>query len=135
MMPTTDIDTLRGRTAPLDMTAADFRTAGHRLVDQIAGWLDTLASGRVTHDESPADVRDALRADRGLPETGMDAQARQESVENAFAVRHPRIVAGEHILLVDDVFTTGATASACSRVLLDAGAEQVLVLTLARPSN
>jgi len=75
MMPTTDIDTLRGRTAPLDMTAADFRTAGHRLVDQIAGWLDTLASGRVTHDESPADVRDALRADRGLPETGMDAQA------------------------------------------------------------
>jgi glutamate/tyrosine decarboxylase-like PLP-dependent enzyme len=75
MMPTTDIDTLRGRTAPLDMTAADFRTAGHRLVDQIAGWLDTLASGRVTHDESPADVRDALRADRELPETGMDAQA------------------------------------------------------------
>ncbi|HYS24176.1 MAG TPA: aminotransferase class V-fold PLP-dependent enzyme [Vicinamibacterales bacterium] len=75
MMPTTDIDTLRGRTAPLDMTAADFRTAGHRLVDQIAGWLDTLASGRVTHDESPAEVRDALRADRGLPETGMDAQA------------------------------------------------------------
>ena len=75
MMPTTDIDTLRGRTAPLDMTAADFRTAGHRLVDQIAGWLDTLASGRVTHDESPAEVRDALRADRGLPDTGMDAQA------------------------------------------------------------
>ena len=75
MMPTTDIDTLRGRTAPLDMTAADFRTAGHRLVDQIAGWLDTLASGRVTHDESPAEVRDALRADRGLPETGVDAQA------------------------------------------------------------
>jgi hypothetical protein len=95
MMPTMDIETLRGRTAPLDMTAADFRTAGHRLVDQIAGWLDTLASGRVTHDETPADVREALRADRGLPETGVEAQplldeAAQLLFDHSLFNGHPR---------------------------------------------
>jgi predicted amidophosphoribosyltransferase len=64
----------------------------------------------------------------------MDSQARRESVADAFAVMHPLTIASEHVLLVDDVFTTGATVSACARVVLDAGAEQVLVLSLARPS-
>ncbi len=44
----------------------------------------------------------------------------------------PELVKEAHILLVDDVFTSGATASACARVLKKAGAEQVSVLTLAR---
>ncbi len=63
---------------------------------------------------------------------GMDAKARRETVDNAFTVQHRRLIAGETILLVDDVFTSGATASACARVLLDAGAKEVFVLTLAR---
>ena len=63
---------------------------------------------------------------------GLDAKARRETVANAFAVRHPRLVENEQILLVDDVFTTGATVSACSKVLLAAGAKSVLILTLAR---
>jgi predicted amidophosphoribosyltransferase len=62
----------------------------------------------------------------------MDAKARRETVDNAFTVQHRRLIAGETILLVDDVFTSGATASACARVLLDAGAKEVFVLTLAR---
>ena len=66
---------------------------------------------------------------------GMDAQARRESVEDAFALVTPQTIEGENILLIDDVFTTGATASTCSRALLEAGAEQVFVLTLARPSD
>jgi competence protein ComFC len=70
-----------------------------------------------------------------LHRAGMDAQSRRESVADAFVVIHPRAIAGEHVLLVDDVYTTGATASACSRVLLEAGAEQVSVLTIARPGT
>jgi predicted amidophosphoribosyltransferase len=62
----------------------------------------------------------------------MDARARRESVEGVFAVTRPRLVRGEGVLLVDDVFTTGATASACARVLLEAGARAVFVLTAAR---
>ncbi|HET6671487.1 MAG TPA: phosphoribosyltransferase family protein [Pyrinomonadaceae bacterium] len=63
---------------------------------------------------------------------GMDANARHASVANAFAVRYPRLVHGEKVLLVDDVFTTGATVSACAEALLAADAAAVLVLTIAR---
>ena len=42
------------------------------------------------------------------------------------------MVAGESVLLIDDVWTTGATAGACARPLLEAGARDVFVLTLAR---
>jgi ComF family protein len=63
---------------------------------------------------------------------GMDARARRDSVADAFAIRHPRLVAGQRVLLIDDVFTTGATVSACAAVLREAGAEEVFVLTLAR---
>src|SRR5712692_3245640 len=64
---------------------------------------------------------------------GMDGRARRESVADAFAVRHPESIAAKRVLLIDDVFTTGATVSACAAVLRDAGAEEVLVLTVARP--
>jgi len=63
---------------------------------------------------------------------GMDTKGRRDTVAGAFRVVHPRIVAGENILLVDDVFTTGATISACAETLLAAGAENVFVLTVAR---
>lgn len=63
---------------------------------------------------------------------GMDARGRRETVEGAFRVECPRLVEGERILLVDDVFTTGATVSACAQALKDACAADVFVLTLAR---
>ncbi|HEY0347406.1 MAG TPA: ComF family protein [Pyrinomonadaceae bacterium] len=63
---------------------------------------------------------------------GMDAKARRQSVANAFTVRHPKSIAGQRVLLVDDVFTTGATVSACASVLKAEGAEEVFVLTVSR---
>jgi competence protein ComFC len=69
----------------------------------------------------------------GRHRAGMDAQARRESVAEVFAVAQPRLIADESILLIDDVFTTGATASACARALTDAGAKEILVMTVARP--
>ena len=63
---------------------------------------------------------------------GMDAKARRKSVADAFAVRHRDLIAGKRVLLVDDVYTTGATASACAAMLKDTGADEVFVLTIAR---
>ena len=63
---------------------------------------------------------------------GLDAKGRQDTVAGAFIVRHARLVANEDILLVDDVFTTGATVSACAEALIQAGARSVSVLTIAR---
>lgn len=66
---------------------------------------------------------------------GLDVKGRSDTVARAFEVVRPRLVRGERILLVDDVFTTGATADACARVLMEAGAEVVNVLTLARTAK
>jgi ComF family protein len=63
---------------------------------------------------------------------GMDRKARQDSVFNAFTVKRPRLIKGENILLVDDIFTTGATVSNCAKALKKAGAVSVNVLTIAR---
>jgi ComF family protein len=63
---------------------------------------------------------------------GLDVKGRRDSVAGAFQAPYPRLVAGENILLVDDVFTTGATVSACAEVLTAAGAGNVCVLTVAR---
>lgn len=64
--------------------------------------------------------------------TAMDAKARRKSVADAFAVRHRDLVAGKRVLLVDDVFTTGATASVCAKALIESGASTVFILTIAR---
>lgn len=64
--------------------------------------------------------------------TGLDAKGRWDSVANAFAVRYPRLVVGEDILLVDDVFTTGATVRSCTERLVEAGSKSVLICALAQ---
>ena len=63
---------------------------------------------------------------------GMDSKARRKSVAGAFAVRHRDLIEGKRVLLIDDVFTTGATVSACAAALKDVGANEVFVLTIAR---
>jgi competence protein ComFC len=63
---------------------------------------------------------------------GMDRKARQETVKNAFEIKRPRLIRGENILLVDDIFTSGATVSNCAKTLKKAGAVEVNVLTIAR---
>ena len=65
-------------------------------------------------------------------QTLLTREERQENVRNAFAMRSKGRLNGERVVLVDDVFTTGATASACARVLRQAGAGDVCVWTLAR---
>ena len=65
-------------------------------------------------------------------QTGFTREQRRENLRGAFKVPDPARVKGCNILLVDDVLTTGATADECSRILLRAGAKQVLVATVAR---
>jgi ComF family protein len=69
-----------------------------------------------------------------LPQTTLSQSERKKNVAGVFRVNpdYRRAVLNEHIILVDDVMTTGATVNACTRALKDAGAAWVGVLTLAK---
>jgi ComF family protein len=65
-------------------------------------------------------------------QSGLTPRQRRQNLRGAFFVSDAAAISGRHILLVDDIFTTGATARACSKALIDAGAASVRVATLAR---
>lgn len=78
---------------------------------------------------------DLLARTRSTPsQGGQSYKGRFRNVQGAFSVnsKWTEKIKGEHILLIDDVYTTGATVSACSECLLKYGAAEVSVLTLCR---
>jgi ComF family protein len=78
-------------------------------------------------------VKKVVRRRRAtVPQAGLTNARRRANVRGAFSMRRGQRLDGLRVLLVDDVLTTGATASACARVLKRAGAKHVAVLALAR---
>jgi ComF family protein len=75
-----------------------------------------------------------LRIKATPPLSGMPAGQRKKAIKGAFAINPKRqgYVDGRTILLVDDVYTTGATANGCAQELKKAGAEKVIILSWAR---
>jgi len=69
------------------------------------------------------------------PQTGLQGRERRGNVKGAFSVKNSAPFTGKRVLLVDDVYTTGATVTECSGVLKAAGAREVGVLTLARVAD
>ena len=80
----------------------------------------------------PLSVKDCVRVRDTPPQTGLRAAERRRNVAGAFDVPQPERVRGRRVLLIDDVLTTGATASACAEAIRKAGAKGVWVATLAR---
>lgn len=73
-----------------------------------------------------------LRSKLNQIQAGLAVSARRRNAAASFEIRRGEGVKNKRILLVDDVFTTGATATACARLLKQAGAQYVAVLTIAR---
>lgn len=67
-----------------------------------------------------------------LTQTRLTKQQRADNMRGAFALRRKARLDGARVVVVDDVFTTGATTNACAKVLRAAGAAEVCVWTVAR---
>jgi ComF family protein len=67
-----------------------------------------------------------------VSQAGLTTHQRRQNLRGAFFAPLPGRLAGRHVLLIDDIYTTGATARACCRVLMNAGAASVRVATVAR---
>lgn len=72
-----------------------------------------------------------VRVKNTKSQTNLNKQQRQQNVEQAFSVQDTKLVNGKTVLLVDDVFTTGATLNECAKVLFKHGAKKVYCLTIA----
>ena len=75
---------------------------------------------------------DALeKKETSTKQAKLNFDERQQNIIDTFAIKDKSLVKGKCVLLIDDVITTGATTSECSKVLLKAGAKQVDVLSVA----
>jgi ComF family protein len=80
----------------------------------------------------PLDPFTLYRSKETLPQTQLTGEERRRNVRAAFSLKTRESVADRRVLLLDDVYTSGATVNECSRVLEQSGAKVVYVLTLAR---
>ncbi len=80
----------------------------------------------------PISVNNLHRVKNTLSQTQLSRLQRQKNVYGAFKVKNPEKFNKKNVLLVDDVLTTGTTASECAKSLKDAGVNKVLLIALAR---
>ncbi len=113
---------------PVPLYNAKFRQRGFNQSEMIA--REALKSAPTLRPTLSTRVLARVRDTQS--QIGLTRHQRRENLRGAFVVRDPGKISGRPILLLDDVLTTGTTASECARVLLRAGAKRVAVATVAR---
>ena len=104
-----------------------------RYAERSFNQAELIADALAAHTSLPVLLTALVRAKAtSRHRAGMGIKERAKSLHKAFRVRAPRLVAGKTLLVVDDVMTSGSTAHEIAQTLLDAGAQSVKVLTLAR---
>ncbi len=120
---------------PVPLHSSRRRERGFNQAELLAQGLARALTRREipAHRAAPhVEARGLRRARATAPQTGLSLSVRHRNVRGAFVVESPERFRDRRVVLVDDVMTTGATASACAAALKRAGARQVMVLTLAR---
>ena len=94
-----------------------------------------LALGLAEVLNRPVERANLQKKKRTPPQIGLTKSQRKRNIRKAFVVKKPENLEGKKVLLVDDVYTTGATAGACTETLLKSGAHMVGVWTFARTAQ
>ncbi|MCU1768234.1 ComF family protein [Pseudomonas protegens] len=110
---------------PVPLSRRRLRQRGFNQAGMLAQWLGASL-------QLVVQPKLLLRTQDTPAQQGLDARARQRNLRQAFALADQAQVAGRHLALVDDVLTTGATAQALARLLINAGARRVDIYCLAR---
>ena len=116
-----DLDVL----VPVPMDREGLRRRGYNQALMMAECLSKISS-------IPVDRYHLIKSRETQPQVGLTRAQRKRNIQGAFSVADKKSFRGKAILLMDDVYTTGATVRACSKALLEAGARSVRVLTFAR---
>ena len=93
---------------------------------------DVLAKTLAKKTTIPYHPHILIRKRATISQGHMKAAERKRNVTGAFSIKNHSAIKGKNILIIDDVFTTGATLNECTKILLKNGAAKVFVLTLAR---
>lgn len=76
-----------------------------------------------------------VRTKNNVSQTGLEPEERRKNVETVFALKDAAKIAGKHVLVIDDVITTGATVHACMKTLAEAGDVHFALACLARTQS
>lgn len=92
---------------------------------------EVLANGIASVLPIQVETESVIRTKHTSSQTFLSKEARQENVKDVFEVVKPALIQNKKIILLDDVITTGATIETCAKELLKAGANEVILLSLA----
>jgi len=113
-----------GIVVPLPLNPVKERQRGYNQAAVICNGISRVWDKPVIHNA-------VIRTRFTETQTHRNRVSRWQNMEGVFAVPDKSTVSNSHILLVDDVITTGATLEACTAVLMEAGAASVRLVTVA----
>ncbi|HEY6271537.1 MAG TPA: hypothetical protein VIX19_06025 [Terriglobales bacterium] len=116
------------KVVPLPLGTGKQRARGFNQAEEIAGAFCAVGDARSIQFESGLLVQNR----ETVSETGLTRSQRQSNLRGAFVVTKPEKLRGKSILLVDDVMISDATARECARIVMNGGATQAFVATVAR---
>lgn len=110
---------------PVPLHKAKLKSRGYNQSDILATFISKKMN-------IPISRNNLKRIKATITQASLRRKERIKNIHNAFCVQQPEKFSGKRILLIDDVFTTGATSNECSRILKQAGSSDIFILTLSR---